>query len=38
MKSKYYILKITEWGVEFIDDNLKLRNMNINDYVKYCCE
>lgn len=38
-KSKYLILKITEWGmVHYIDDNLKYQVLNYNDYIKYCCE
>lgn len=38
MKSKYLILRITEWGtVHYIDDNLKICSMDIKDYKKYCC-
>lgn len=37
-KSKYFILKITEWGtVHFIDNTLQHRKMNMQDYIKYCC-
>lgn len=38
-KSKYFILRITEWGVvHYIDDNLKAQTIDYGDYVKYCCE
>lgn len=38
MKSKYKILRITEWGtVYYIDDDLKYCKMGIKDYLKYCC-
>jgi len=39
-RSKYFILRITEWGtVHYIDDNLKLQIMSYKNYLKYnCCE
>lgn len=38
MKSKYHILRITEWGtVHYIDDNLKHCAMQLQMYIKYCC-
>lgn len=38
-KSKYFILKITEWGtVHFIDDCLQYHKMSMQDYIKYCCD
>mgnify|MGYP001328655281 CR=1 FL=1 len=39
MQSKYYILRITKWGiVHYIDDNLKLQTISIDNYLKYCCQ
>lgn len=37
MKSKYFIIKIAFGIVYFIDDDLKLRKMDIDNYKKFCC-
>ena len=37
MKSKYFIIKIAFGIVNFIDDDLKLRKMDIDNYKKFCC-
>jgi len=39
MKSKYTVLKITEWGtVQYLDDDLKFKTMRLDKFLKYCCE
>jgi hypothetical protein len=36
MKSKYKILRITEWGtVHYVNNNLKYCKMKIKDYLKF---
>jgi hypothetical protein len=38
-KSRYFIMSISEWGtVKFIDDDLKYCQMDIKEYLKYCCD